>query len=115
LTNIYTKTLYCKATTSSNTVLGGKTEDAGKPNLVKLMFSFGRKKKEAKINKDASRVSSDPAKTGTEKAGDDSQANTGTTTNLISVDSVNIADISSYLFYLLSSVPTQLAVYVILL
>jgi ABC-type multidrug transport system fused ATPase/permease subunit len=113
--DIYTKTLRRKATTSSDTVLGGKTEDAGKPNLVKLMFGFGGKKKEAKMNKDASRVSSDPAKTGAEKAGDDLQANTGTTTNLMSVDSVNVADISGHLFYLLSSAPTQLAVCVILL
>jgi ABC-type multidrug transport system fused ATPase/permease subunit len=112
---VYAKALRRKAASSSDTVLGDKKdkEDAKKPSWIKRLLGLVGQNDAA-----AEEIASDPTDApplDEEKPGSDAQVNVGTIINLMSVDSFKVAEISSYLHYLVASAPTQLLVCIILL
>ncbi|KAL5351830.1 Transporter of the ATP-binding cassette (ABC) [Pseudogymnoascus australis] len=111
---LYAKALRRKAAASSDTVLGEKQgkEDAAKPSRLSRLFGFAKKKEPD--NKSATQAP-EALVGGAAKSDSDAQVNVGTIINLMSVDSFKVAEISSYLHFLLSAGPTQLVVSVILL
>ncbi|KAK5993924.1 ABC transporter 7 [Cladobotryum mycophilum] len=118
--DIYAKALRRKAASGKDKVLGGEQTKDGKeedPSMDglggKMKRALGLKKKKAAAASDAESATS--AKDENEKEGDDEQANLGTIINLMSVDSFKVADITSYLHFLVASAPTQLVIAVALL
>ena len=107
---IYAKTLRRKAATSSDTVLGqdkNKSLEAAtqpKTGFIAKLRSFGRKKK-----------ASETAKVPEEAKKEDSQVNTGTIINLMSVDASKVSEICAYLHFLFPATPVQLVVAITLL
>ena len=107
---IYVKTLKRKAATSSDTVLGQDKDKSSnevtrpKAGIVAKLRSFVRKKK-----------GSEPSKTSEETQKTDSQVNTGTIMNLMSVDASKVSEVCAYLHFLLPTIPVQLIIAVTLL
>jgi ABC-type multidrug transport system fused ATPase/permease subunit len=115
---IYAKALRRKAATSKDTILGDKKdkEDAAKPSRLKRLLGLGSKKESDKNNSNNSNPNPlEPSAGFRAEGSSDEQVNVGTIINLMSVDSFKVAEASSYLHFLLSYAPTQLAVSVILL
>lgn len=106
---VYAKALRRKAATSKDTVLGDEKKDVktkgGLVSKIKKFFCLGGADEET-VAKDADK-DKDESK--------DEQANHGTIINLMSVDSFNVSEVTSYLHYLFASAPTQLLVSVVLL
>lgn len=116
---IYAKALRRKAAASGETVLGAKADkDAADKKSKKVPFykrMFGAKKQEADNVPDQAVAEMAVGANVNEKGDSDAQVNVGTIINLMSVDSFKVAEISSYLHFLLSSAPTQLVICIILL
>lgn len=112
---VYAKALRRKAASSGDTVLGEKQDKASaeRPNFLRRIT--GIKKKENNKPAGPAPVVAIDGTVDDQKGDADAQVNVGTIINLMSVDSFKVAEISSYLHYLLSSAPTQLAVCIILL
>ncbi|KAI6366360.1 ABC transporter 7 [Pyricularia grisea] len=106
---IYAKALRRKAATGKDTVLGSEKKDdkpkGGFISKIKKMLCLGGKD-ESEDGKDGDKDKDDSS---------DEQANHGTIINLMSVDSFNVSEVTSYLHFLFASAPTQLLVSVILL
>ena len=107
---IYAKTLKRRAAATSDTDMAADdkknaSEGNSKPGLKdKMLGFFGRKKK-------VQPPQEDQAKAG----GKDSQVNSGTIINLMSVDSFKVSEISAYWHFLIPSVPVDLAIALTLL
>ena len=110
---IYAKVLRRKAASSGDTDMNASDKDKsadGKDGSKRsFMDKVLRRNKKPKSGGDAdSRSDSDKAK-------DDTQVNSGTIINLMSVDSFKVAEISAYWHFLIPSVPVQLVIAITLL
>jgi ABC-type multidrug transport system fused ATPase/permease subunit len=108
---IYAKTLRRKAASSGDTDMNASSTqtDEETKNYLKLIYRkfFGKKKQ-------APEVQTDGANDAEEKSAD-TQVNSGTIINLMSVDSFRVSEISAYWHFLIPSVPIQLVVAIYLL
>jgi ABC-type multidrug transport system fused ATPase/permease subunit len=100
---IYAKTLRRKAASSGDTDMTSDQEGKKKRSLLDRIL--GRKKDESNQN-DANQSKSEKS---------DTQVNSGTIINLMSVDSFKVAEISAYWHFLIPSVPVQLIISIFLL
>ena len=107
---IYAKTLKRRAAATSDTDMAADekknaNEENSKPGLKdKVLAFFGRKKKVQPLQEDQAKAD-----------GKDSQVNSGTIINLMSVDSFKVSEISAYWHFLIPSVPVDLAIALTLL
>ena len=106
---IYVKTLRRKAASSGDTDMNAKdkqdSEASGNAKSY-LKNLFSRKKRDQ---------SKSDAKGKSKKPEADTQVNSGTIINLMSVDSFKVAEISAYWHFLFPSVPVQLTIAIVLL
>ncbi|KAK1783541.1 hypothetical protein QBC45DRAFT_90973 [Copromyces sp. CBS 386.78] len=114
---IYAKALRRKAAAGNDKVLGEDKKDkapAKKGFFAKVKRALGLAKDDKKTT-DQSAAEAAVAKAKDKAAEADEQANLGTITTLMSVDSFKVSEVTSYLHFLIASAPTQLLVAVILL
>ena len=100
---IYAKTLRRKAASAGDTDMNATTEST-KRGFFQRIF---RKKEETKRK--------DTSESETKSNGPDTQVNSGTIINLMSVDSFKVSEISAYWHFLVPTVPVQLVVAITLL
>ena len=106
---IYAKTLRRKAASSADTDMNAN--DKGNPTghgVIKSYFNrlFGRKKENNADSHDEGQAKKQEA---------DTQVNSGTIINLMSVDSFKVAEISAYWHFIIPQVPVQLFIAIFLL
>ena len=109
---IYAKTLRRKAASSGDTDMNASDDKDSKNSKTNAMRPFlGRlfTKKGKQLQQDAN------ADGQNKQAKTDTQVNSGTIINLMSVDSFKVAEISAYWHFLIPSVPIQLTIAVYLL
>ncbi|KAL0466905.1 ATP-dependent bile acid permease [Neurospora intermedia] len=114
---IYAKALRRKAAAGNDKVLGEDKKDeapAKKGFCAKLKRALGLAKDDKKAS-DQSAAETAVTKAEDKADGADEQANLGTITTLMSVDSFKVSEVTSYLHFLIASAPTQLIVAIILL
>ncbi|KAI9805212.1 MAG: hypothetical protein M1825_001048 [Sarcosagium campestre] len=105
---IYAKALRRKAASGNDTLLGADKSGRTKSGLVVWLKGFGQKKSSANKKSD-NNVAQLP------NEGTDSQANVGTITNLMAIDSFKVSEVSAYLHFLWSGVPVQIVLAIVLL
>ena len=113
VSEIYAKTLRRKATSSGDTDMNDddKRESSGAAKVSWWDWVLGRKRSV----KDFKGKDSVPEATDKKDSGSDTQVNSGTIINLMSIDSFKVAEISAYWHFLIPMVPVQLALAVGLL
>ena len=102
---IYSKTLRRKAASSGDTDMNEKAKQDPKDSRTKsyLKSLFSRKKEHSFADGQSKKLEPD------------TQVNSGTIINLMSVDSFKVAEISAYWHFLVPSVPVQLTIAIFLL
>lgn len=108
---IYAKTLRRKAASSGDTDMNASDEQGTGKDSKTIRSSLKRlfgKRKEPQPESDANSISK-------KQIDAETQVNSGTIINLMSVDSFKVAEISAYLHFLIPSVPVQLVTAIYLL
>ena len=108
---IYAKTLRRKAASSGDTDMNDSSKSKSKDSEIKKSSFLDKLLGRNKANQDNGHDNTQPKST----SDADTQVNSGTIINLMSVDSFKVAEISAYWHFLIPTVPVQLVVAITLL